>query len=197
MSLIVLFIHFRTLKYVANLSGASIDFKLWKTRRFGFRPHMKSKWFFPTGAIIPLLITFISKGQLFFSATTTSELNIKPAYRIGRKYTKLTAFEHAKISSSPLFIHTILAIISKAIPLPIFQTFSLMNSIMAISYTLPLPGLLGATVLFESPPLYIFLSVFVFSVAIMLKAVGSSAALILAFIFALSALFLFVWKKYS
>lgn len=182
---------------MANKSGALVNFSSWKTKRFGFRPHWVSKIAFPTGIIIPLLVTLISKGQLFFSATTTSELIVKPAYRIGRKFTRLTSFEHAKISSSPLFMHAILAIVSKAIPIPLFQTFSLMNSIMAISYTLPLPGLLGSTVLFESPGLYTFLAVFVFAVAIMLKAIGSFAALLLSLIFALCALFLFLWKKYS
>ncbi|MBI2499508.1 hypothetical protein HYV88_04670 [Candidatus Woesearchaeota archaeon] len=197
MSLIAIIIHFFTLKFVANKSGALVDFNLWKTKRFGFRPHWISKIAFPTGIIVPLLITIISKGQLFFSSTTSSVFNIKPAYRIGRKYTKLTSFEYAKIASAPLFIHILLAVISKTIPLDIFYDFSLINSIMAISYILPLPGLLGATILLESPPLYIFAAVFVFATAIMLKTIGSFAALILAFIFALSAFFLFMWRKYS
>ncbi|MEK6934612.1 MAG: hypothetical protein AABW46_01915 [Nanoarchaeota archaeon] len=182
---------------MANFSGATIDFKPWTTKRFGFRPHMKSKYLFPTGIIIPLLITLISRGQLLFSATTTSDLSVKPAYRIGRKYTRLTSFEHAKIAASVLFIHILLAIITKTIPLEIFQTFSLMNSIMAISYILPIPGLLGSTIFFESPPLYVFTVIFILITAILLKTIGSLPALILAILFALMVLFLFLWIKYK
>lgn len=151
----------------------------------------------PYGAIYPLLITLLSVGQIFFSAVTITEISVKPAYRIGRKYIKLTEFEYAKIAVIAPLTHILIAIILSFSEIPILKDFALINTMMALSYMLPFAKLLGSTVLFGSLPLYIFSAVFILASALFLNLLSGFYIILAAVILALVALITYLWQFYK
>lgn len=187
LSFIALIIHKQVLNFFANKAGATVELTLWKIKRLWFTPNAKSKFSIPLGIIIPLLVSFLSLGQIFFAATTSTEIKVKPAYRIGRKYISLTEFEHAKIAASAPLIHILIALVLSPINHTLIQDFALINTMLAIFLMIPLPGLLGNTILFGSKPLFLFSAVFILIIAILLKTLSPTLALILALLIALLA----------
>ena len=198
LSLIALFIHNKVQKYYALKVGATTKISLWKSRlTFRFFYFEKKLTNLPYGAIYPVLVTLLSRGQIFFAATTTTEEKVVPAYRLGRRYLKLAGFERAKIAVIAPLTHIIIAIILRLIDIPILNDFALVNSMMAISAMLPLPGLLGSTVFFESKPLYIFSAVFILISALLLNFLTGISTLIVAAILAVAALLTYFWRFYT
>ena len=197
-SFLALLIHNTIQKYFANRAGASTELSLWTSKyKLKFFRLKIPLFSFPKGIIFPILISFISLGQVFFAATTTTNISVKPAYRLGRKFVKLTEFEQAKIAAvSPLF-HIVLAIILSIFNIKILDEFALINTMMAISTMLPLPGLLGATVLFNSKPLYVFSAVFILISALLLKLLSNISTLFIAFLLAALVLFAYLWRFYT
>lgn len=143
---------------------------------------------------MPILITLFSNGQLFFVAVLTSIITINPAYRIGKKFTKLTEYEAAKIA-----IVGPLACIVFAIILSFFgNTFNdliFVNIILSISYMIPLPGLNGCKVLFGSKHLFVLGFVFILVSAFLLKFLNPITTVLLASLVAIISLIVFFYYK--
>jgi len=197
-SLIILFIYYRTQKFVARKAGAIAEIDLWKQKRIilPLNPFRKKKTSLPLWLVVPLIVTLLSNGQIFFAAVFSIASTVKPAYRIGRKYPKLTEFEHAKIAvSSPLLLILLALILSS---LPILKDVVLVSSMVAIFSMVPLPGLPGTEVFFGSKPLYIFSLVFILIIAVLLKLpyFTSVLALIIALIIAIAIVFFYLWNFY-
>ncbi len=194
LSFIALLIHNWVQKFYADRVGAVTDFSLWssitKIRLFGKQKIFK----FPTGIVAPLLVTFISLGQVFFAAATTTETRVKPAYRIGRKFVKLTEYERAKIAVISPIAHILIAIILNLLAIPVLDDFARVNTMIAISTMLPLPGLLGITVFFGSKPLYVISAVFILVSALLTNFLSPFATIIVAVILALAAFFTYLYR---
>ncbi len=197
LSLIVLLIHNFIQKFYSDKIGAFTELKLWSSNpslRFG---RFKSKFYFPNGIIFPLLITILSLGQIYFTAPVSTEIQVKPAYRIGKKFTRLTEFELAKVASVAPLTHIILAVILNLFSIPLLKDLALINTMLSLSLMLPLPGLLGSTIFFSSKPLYIFTAIFILTAAIFSSLISSIYALIIALIFGIVALVVYLYRYYK
>ena len=195
LSFVALLIHNKVQKYYANKVGASTELSFWYSQK-------KILWFkkkitLPMGAIIPFIVTLISNGQIFFAAPTVTNVSVTPAYRLGRKHLRLTEFEYAKIAVISPLIHILIAILLNFINVPILKDFALVNTMMALSYMLPLPNLLGYTAFFSSKPLYVFSAVFILASAFLLNLLTSFYTILVAIILALTTLFMYFWQFYK
>ncbi len=194
MSFIAITIHRWAQSYYADRIGATTALTLWISKR---KTKQKKERSFPSGVIIPLLISFLSNGQLFFAATTSTTTTVKPAYRLGRKFTRLTEFEYAKVAVIAPLVHILIAVIFNFSNNTIIQNFAQVNTMMAISYMLPLPGLLGSTIFFSSKPLYVFSASFILASALLIKIISSTYTIILATIIAILCLIMYFWQFYK
>jgi len=197
LSFIALVIHKHAQRYFANKAGASTTLDIWKIRRIGFKPKQHLPFNLPLGIILPILISFLSLGQIYFATPISSKIKVKPAYRIGRKYIRLTEFEYAKIAVSAPMIHILIALFLYPINLPIIKDFVLINTMLAIFLMLPLPGLLGTTVLFSSKPLYIFSTIFILTIAFFLKLTTITGTILIALTLASLGLIAYFWRIYN
>ena len=195
MSFIALTIHRLVQSYYADKIGATTELSLWTLKRRAKLRKKESS--LPLGAIIPLLISILSSGELFFAATTSTIISVKPAYRLGRKFTKLTEFECAKAAVIVPLVHILIAIILNFSGIPVIKDFALVNTMMAISYMLPLPGLLGYTLFFSSKPLYVFSASFILASALLIKILSGRYTLILAILIEIISLITYFWQFYK
>ncbi len=189
--------------FVADKYGTRVDYSLWGVQRFGyhkaayvhpirFGPLSIKK--FPLGIILPLLISFLSSGGLYFVGIIASAFTINPLYRLGRLFMKLTEFEEAKIAVSGPMANILLAIIIKMLNLDILNGLVFVCSITAVCYILPLPGLEGPKILFGSRFLYIFSSAFILISAFLLNFLSGFWVLFLSLLIALVILGHYFYK---
>ncbi len=66
-------------------------------------------------------------------------------------------------------MHILIAIVLSFLDIQIIKDFVFVNTLMAVSYMLPLPGLLGSTIFFSSKPLYVFSAAFILVASLLLK----------------------------
>lgn len=144
---------------------------------------------------MPAIITIFSTGQILFVASLSFVTKIVPAYRIGRKYTQLTEYEISKITLTGPLANILLAIILSLISKSIFGSLILVNSFIAISYMVPLPGLAGSKIFFGSKNLYVFGLAFILICAILLNFINAFIAAAIAIVFAIIALTIFYYYK--
>ena len=203
LSFIAWIVYFLTQNHFSKVYGCNIDYKIWSIERFGFAKgaHLPLKFGkltikkIPLGIILPILISFLSDGGLYFTAVISSIVSIVPAYRLGRMFTKLTEIEEAKVAvSGPLSLIG-LAVLIKIFDVEPLNELVLVSSMIALSNMFPLPGLDGIKVLFGSRLWYIFSASFVLASAFLLNFVSGFSALILGLLIALFVLFHYFYKK--
>ncbi len=120
--------------------------------------------------IVSLVVSIISRGQLFFpilGAITASQKSIK---RIGKQYSNIMLSEKGKISLAGILSNTILIILSWILLGTGSQFFGLMikiNSFMLIFSLLPIAHLEGSNILWWNRFLWIGSFVCSFILAIM------------------------------
>lgn len=201
-SFISLFLFVYAEKEVSRKYGCSSKFGLWKLFRYGFKKDAKfpMKFFglkinyFPIGIILPILIALFSRGQIFFAAIVSSIITLNPAYRLGKKFTKLTEYELAKIAIIGPLVCTILAIILSFFG-NVFTGLVVVNLAFAVSYMIPLPGLNGCKVFFGSKNLYVLSFAFILACTILLRLLSPWNALFLALLIAIISLIVFFYYR--
>lgn len=158
-------------------------------------PFKRKRIQFPLWLIIPLIISFLSKGQIYFATVLSTDLITNPMHRLGRKYTRLTLFEKAKILvSAPIILILIALLFSPISFLKDIVTVSLMISIFSM---FPFPGLAGSEIFFGSKPIYIFSIVFILAIALLLKILSPTITLTIAVICGFTALFTYLYRFYK
>lgn len=141
------------------------------------------------------MIYILSSGQILFAAITSLDISINKAYRIGKKFANLTNFESAKIAVIGPLTNILLALLATPFNIPFLKPFIAINTAIAISYMLPLPGIDGGTVFFGSKPLYVLSAVFIGLIAVIMNFVGATSTFIIAGLFALIALVTYLFYE--
>lgn len=199
LSTIALLVHHLSQKITAKKFGCQTKHEIWRIKHywFGAKSHFPITLHFgftkiilnsfPLGIFLPIIITFLSDGQLFFAATAMCLISVNKAHRIGRKYIRLTNYETAKITLAGPLANILLAIILKIFSgfNPIFDQLILINSMLAISNMIPLPHLDGGSIYFGSRPLFAFSFAFIFGCVILLNHLTIISTLILSMLIAI------------
>lgn len=202
-SLLALGVYAGSQYFIANKYGTRINYNLLGFQRFGFSKdaYLHQIRFgkykikkIPLGVILPLLITFLSSGGLFFTGVISSIFRVNPQYRLGRLYTNLTEFEEAKIALAGPMSNILLAIFIKLLGLNSLDDLMFVSSVTAVSYIIPLPGLDGIKIYFGSKLLYVFSFAFILISAFLLNFLNGLFALILSGMIALIILINYFYK---
>ncbi|MBI5797636.1 hypothetical protein HZA98_01890 [Candidatus Woesearchaeota archaeon] len=188
-------------KLVAKWNGFSTEYSLWGIQSFvptiaGLVGKKKTKTFprtfqlfgkeyliraFPIGIVLALLVMLISNGKLFFVAVGEYALLIKKPARFGRKFLEVSNYEEAKIALAGPVANLILMLIAAFFnSYGTFDTFILINGLLAFFYMLPLPRLPGIKIYFGSPLLYVSTLVFTVSMILLVYNVGAIPLLIIS-----------------
>lgn len=184
-------------KTVAQKFYAKSEYNLWMIKRFGFAPHMKTRVgkreFTIPGLIFPIMVTLVSNGLWYFPVVGTYNLIEEHVKRTGKIFTKLTGYERGVIYlAAPLtnlILFFIFLFVSKTYPA--FGIFVSVNLWLALFGLLPLPGLIGAEILFGSLPLYFFILV-LFIVSALVAPVNMILAMILALVLAILVTMMYI-----
>lgn len=191
-SFISLLIYSLVQTHLSKLYGSSLNYSIWGVKRYWFerRAHFPKRipgFFtikkFPLGVFVPLLVSFLSSGGLYFAAVLSSAVTVNPIYRLGRSYTHLGDFEVAKIAVSGPMSIILLAVLIKIIGASDLEDLTFVCSIIAISYMLPFPGLDGLKIFFGSRLLYVFSIIFILITVFLLNFVSGISALFIGLIF--------------
>lgn len=190
-------LHIYIQKRLAKKYGCNASIELWKLKRLiTFRyKELKIKLTkkytmvgIPIGIVLSVLIYILSSGQIFFAAITSLNIKINKAYRIGKRYVQLQDIEAAKIAVVGPLVNILLALLASQISMPFIKPLVTINLAIAISYMLPLPGIVGGTIFFGSKPLYIVSVIFIGIIAVIMNFVSFSSTVLIAAVFAVAAL---------
>ncbi len=206
---IAFFVKILVQKYIAKRIGCYTQIQPWKLERYGIRAeaHFPVKWsiglttfsvkYVPLGVIVPILITLLSSGKLFFVTTSVLFITTIPAYRIGREFKHIMNYETAKIAAAGPFISILLALIFKLINFnnnPLINEFILINSWISLSNILPIPHFDGGELYSGSKPLFVLTVVFVIVSLIFLNFLNAFTTFILAAVIALLSALLYLYR---
>jgi len=184
-------------KYWADKYGASSKHKIWNIQRIGPRAKQILSKKIPIGIILPLLITILSMGHLYFPITSQSSISYSKTKRAGRKFVHLEEWDEGKISSlgplSSLTLVFIFKIFSYITPFT-FSNFIFINSLLAVFYMLPFPQIEGGKVFFASKTYYILIFAFILLSVFLINIISILETLILSGILALIIALIFFYR---
>ena len=186
-------------KYFARKYGVIIKYSIWSLSNFTFtssplKPLIKFKkieFSFPVGIIIPLLVSILSTGRLYFAGILMNDIEPIKRYRIGRPV-YLSDLETTKIRVAGPISLIILSTLLKLFN--ILDDLAFMSIIVALTNMIPLTGLDGFHILFTSRPIYVFTTIFILIAGILLNLISPILALILSFLLSVIWLFIFFYK---
>ena len=194
---IILLIYEYSHKYLAKKYNATTEHKILSIKQYGIKVTRRLKKAMPLGIILPILITLLSAGKLFFPLTNQLEINSKRKHRIGRKFQYVTNYESAKIaafgSTTIIFFSYILKTISLITPFTFSYTILISNTI-AIFSLIPLPKTNGSIIFFGSKTLYVLILTFIIISALLMNQVMPIITLFFAAICAFVTTFLYFSK---
>jgi len=141
---------------------SEIEIKLWEIRRFGFKPHYKFKKPFPIGAALPIIITVLTFGYVYWMASLVFDVKAK-IYRAAKRwglytFSEMTEWHIGLIAAWGIVANLFFALIGYLIG---FSDFARLNIYYAFFNLLPLGELDGNKIFFGSIILWSFLAVLV------------------------------------
>jgi hypothetical protein len=187
LALIILFVHHLGQKLSALFYDCSAEMKLWTAKQFWFARVRKFPFEFPMWFIFPFLLVLLSIGKIPWLALTTFEATPLPS-RVRRRFTELTEWHLALISTGGLLFNAVLALISQILG---FHMFAMLNLYFIMFNLIPLSKLDGSKIFFGSPALWIFAVVFTLMLILLLGAVSLITTIIAAVIIALAVLIVY------
>lgn len=175
---------------VAYLHGCSITLKFIETKRFGISTKAYFQKGIKIGPIFALLVTIFSNGTLYFPSISDYEVSEIKHKRLGKKFSRLSEWELAKIAASGPLLSILFAVLLKLFPLPQMSISPVtINIVIAIINILPIPLFDGYKTFIYSRTLFIFSFIFIVILAILLQSVNPILSLVIAVIFSLILLF--------
>lgn len=188
-------------KIAARMNGFDTEYTLWGFQDLSLRPmslmgRTKNKMFprsyrlfgkefvvdsFPVGIVLSLLVTLMSNGKLFFLAVGQYHLILERSSRFGRKALQITNYEEAKIALAGPMMNIVLLVLATLFNSHgSFDTFILLNALLAFFHMLPLPYLAGLKIYFGSRLLYVSSLVFMISIVILAYTVSTIPMLLIS-----------------
>jgi len=103
-------------KIIAYYLQTSVETKIWQIQRYGFKEKQHLNVPIPAGIILPFLISILSLGNVYWLASTQSEISARKS-RVIRKhdfysYTELTEWHIGLIPAAGIFACLVLAFIA-------------------------------------------------------------------------------------
>lgn len=167
-------------KLAAKYFDAKIEMKIWNSSKFEGKFSLKKLGNYIFSPVLPILLTLFSNGKIFL--TTIATFDIKDYSVFGRKFPKLTYFNHGLIVIAGLFFNFILMIFFKILML---EKGILINSWFILWNLLPLSQLPGSKIFFASRVMWIFTLIFFITNILLIQNLPVLSAIILSFFFSI------------
>ncbi len=159
-SLLIIFTAILSKKVTAKKLDTSIEIKPWTFQRYGFTRSSHFKNPVSIGLILPLILAFLSNGQIKFLAFLefqTKALPSKVTKRYGlKRYANVLEWDDALIGFYSMAGVLLLGIIASFFSPVFFKDLAKYSLIYALSNLIPISSLEGTRIFFGSRPLYIF-----------------------------------------
>ncbi|MFH1326586.1 MAG: hypothetical protein ABIH59_00475 [archaeon] len=156
---LVIIINILAKKIASFILDSEIEVKLWEIKRYGFKPTSKLKKPFPIGAILPIIITTLSFGYVYWMASLIFDVKAK-VYRAAKRwglytFSEMTEWHIGLIAAWGIVANLVFALIGYLIG---FSDFARLNIYFAFFNLLPLGELDGNKIFFGSIILWSFLA---------------------------------------
>ena len=141
---------------------SEIEIKLWKIERYGFKPSQYFKRAIPAGIILPIIVSLVSLGNVFWMASLI--FDVKPMiYRTAKRhglysYSEMTEDHIGLMAAAGVVANLVFAVIGYLLG---FMEFSRLNVYFALFNMLPLSDLDGNKIFFGNIILWSFLAALV------------------------------------
>ncbi|MEK6907574.1 MAG: hypothetical protein AABW45_03530 [Nanoarchaeota archaeon] len=180
--LVCLVVLFNVLGYklTAKYLGSGVDIKLWHQHKFEKEFSLKNIPGYIISPVLGILVALFSNGRLFF--TPVSTFHIKDYNVYGRKFPKLTYFNHGLIAVGGLFFSFVLMMFFKILTL---EKGVSMSSWFILWNLLPFSELPGARIFFASRVMYLFSLIFFLSNIFFIKTLSVISSLVISFFFSI------------
>ena len=186
MAIVALVIHTFGHKVIAAKNYAQSEFRLW------FLQVRKKS--IPTGILFPVLFSFISNGSWGVPLVETNIVRGIPALRAKKKFKYLTEFETAIIALAGPVLSVLIALIFKAMALPGFEKFIVINYMIGLVALIPFSTLDGAKIFAGSKYLYLGAVIFLVTTVLLMQATSLITTIIFAIILAIILTLITLYK---
>jgi Zn-dependent protease len=157
---LVLIFNIAAKKIAAFYLDSEIEIKPWQIERYGYKKHQYFKRPLPAGIFLPILVSLISLGNVFWLASMIFDVKPKK-YRAAKRhglysFSEMTEDHIGLIAAAGVFTNLVLAVISYFLG---FVIFSKINIYFAFFNMLPLSDLDGNKIFFGNLVLWSFLAI--------------------------------------
>ncbi len=159
---LILFLNVAAKKIAAFYLESEIEIKPWQIERRGFKKDQGFKKSFPIGIILPIIVSLVSLGNLFWMAAMV--FDVKPKiYRTAKRhglysFSEMTEYHIGLIAAAGVFINLIASGIAYFLGFPTFARLSVYYTFFSM---LPLFDLDGNKIFFGNIVLWSFLATLV------------------------------------
>lgn len=163
-ALIIIFaiiaINVLTKKLIASNLDSQIEVKFWEVQKYGFKPHEYFKKPIPVGLILPIIVSLITFGSVYWLGSLVFEVKAK-VHRAAKRYglysfSEMTEHHIGIIAASGIIANLIFAIIGYLVGIPDFTRLSIF---FVFFNMLPFSDLDGNKIFFGNLVLWSFLAV--------------------------------------
>jgi len=159
---IIIIINSIAKKFAAHFYESEMEIKLWEISRYGFKPHKKFKKNFPAGLALPIIITALSFGYLFWLSSLVFDVKAK-TYRTAKRhglylFSEMTEDHIGYIAATGIFVNLFAAILGYFLDLPSAMNFVSLNIFYAFFNMLPISDLDGNKIFFGNIVLWAFMA---------------------------------------
>ena len=206
---LVVFVHYFGHKWTARRYGAEVTHKVWSIKRYGLqkRAHFPLKInflnltiipikSFPLGAVLAVIISFLSKGRFFFTPIEAIDIKSDEHKRLGRWRIKVLEHEIAMIAFSGPLANILFAFILQSFNKSgMFDQIILISCLYSVYHMIPWSQLDGAKIFFGFIHLYVIGLAFILLSFLLLMLLSPASAFFVSIIGA-AAIFLFFFLKF-
>jgi hypothetical protein len=157
---IVILVNVVAKKIITFFLESEIEIKLWEVRQIGFKPNSRFNKEMPAGIIMPILISLVSLGHLYWMANMVFEVKAKVSRAAKRwglyTFSEITEWHIGLIAAWGIIANLLFAVIGYLIG---FEEFARLNIYFAAFNLIPISDLDGNKVFFGSLILWSFLAI--------------------------------------
>ena len=159
---LVLVLNVAAKKIAAFYLESEIEIKPWQIERYGFKRHEYFKRPFQMGIFLPIIVSLVSLGNLFWMASMV--FDVKPKiYRASKhhglySFSEMTEAHIGLIAAAGVLVNLVAAVIAYFLGFP---TFARLNIYYAFFSILPFSDLDGNKIFFGNMVLWSFLAALV------------------------------------
>ena len=160
---LVLVLNVAAKKIAAFYLESEIEIKPWQMERYGFRGDQHFKKPFPTGVFLPVIVSIVSLGNLFWMASMVFDVKPKE-YRAAKRhglysFSEMTEYHIGLIAAAGVLINLTASVIAYFLGFPTFARLSIYYAFFSM---IPLSDLDGNKIFFGNMVLWSFLATLMF-----------------------------------